>query len=50
MKANLGSAGMYGYPYNLVSDILGAQHMEEWKEHEPLKAFFLSWIHENREF
>ncbi len=35
MKANLGSAGTYGYPYNLVADVLGIQHMDEWKAHEP---------------
>lgn len=38
MKANLGSAGTYGYPYNLVADVLGVQHMDEWKEHEPLDS------------
>ena len=35
MKANLGSASVYEYPYNLVSGVLGSQHMDEWKEHEP---------------
>lgn len=35
MGAKLGDADAYEYPYNLVSDVIGSQHMEEWKAHEP---------------